>query len=161
MVRNESSMFMLEICDRFLPYQRQQSPSRSGPEVEFVQKVRKLFVAPARVETSFSAADEKLALDIYRRGISIKPITRSILLGCAWKYVFMLNTGSRTPIASPQYFADIVEEVERSAIGNGFARRCRGWNRNGYWPIQRLPDAQPCGAVFGCPTPTEQLPHIE
>ncbi len=119
-VRDEGSMFMLEIRDSFWPYQRQQPPGRSGAEVEFVQKIRELFMAPACVEASFSAADEKLAMEIYRRGISMEQITRAILLGCARKYVSMLNAGSRTPIASLQYFADIVEEVERSAIPESY-----------------------------------------
>ena len=119
-VRDEGSMFLLEICDRFWPYQRQQPPGRTGPEGEFVQKVRGLFIAPACVEASFSAADEKLAMALYRRGISMEQITRAILLGCARKYVSMLNAGTRTPIASLQYFADIVEEVERSAIPESY-----------------------------------------
>ena len=115
LVRDEGSMFMLEISDRFWPYQRHQLPSRSGPEAEFVQKVRGLFLAPACVQASFSAADEKLALGMYRRGVSMEQVTRAILLGCARKYVTMLNAGTRTPITSLQYFADIVEEVKESA----------------------------------------------
>ena len=108
---------MLEIRDRFWPYQRQQTPERTlGPETEFVDRVRGLFLAPACVQASFSAADEKLALGIYRRGVSMEQITRAILLGCARKYVAMLNAGTRTPITSLQYFADIVEEVRESAI---------------------------------------------
>jgi hypothetical protein len=119
-VRDEGSMFMLEISDRFWPYQRHQLPSRSGPEAEFVQKVRGLFLAPACVQASFSAADEKLALGMYRRGVSMEQVTRAILLGCARKYVTMLNAGTRTPIASLQYFADIVEEVKESAIPESY-----------------------------------------
>ena len=134
-VRDEGSMFMLEIRDRFWPYQRQQPPGRSGAEVEFVQKIRELFMAPACVEASFSAADEKLAMEIYRRGISMEQITRAILLGCARKYVSMLNAGSRTPIASLQYFADIVEEVERSAIPES------------YWEPLRVKVARFCSAA--------------
>jgi hypothetical protein len=119
-VRDEGSMFMLEICDRFWPYQRQQPPGRSGQEAEFVQKVRGLFLAPACVQTGFSAADEKLAIDLYRRGVSMEQITRSILLGCARKYVSMLNAKVRTPITSLQYFSDIVEEVRESAIPESY-----------------------------------------
>ena len=128
------SRLVLEIRDRFWPYQRQQPPGRSASEAEFVGKVRELFLAPACVQASFSAADEKLALDIYRRGVSMEQISRAILLGCARKYVSMLNAGvptdrsssvgwnvgSRTPITSLQYFADIVEEVERSAIPESY-----------------------------------------
>ena len=37
---------------------------------------------------------------MYRRGISMEQITRAILLGCARKYVALLNAGTRTPITS-------------------------------------------------------------
>jgi hypothetical protein len=112
---------VLEIRDRFWPYQKQQTPGCAPePEAEFVQKVRGLFLAPACVWASFSAADEKLALDMYRRGVSMERIKRAILLGCARKYVAMLNAGTRTPITSLQYFADIVEEVNDSAIPESY-----------------------------------------
>jgi len=119
-VRDEGPMFMLEISDRFWPYQRHQPSGRSGPEAEFVQKVRGLLLAPACVQASFSAADEKLALGMYRRGVSIEQVTRAILLGCARKYVAMLNAGTRTPITSLQYFADIFEGVKESAIPESY-----------------------------------------
>lgn len=120
-IGNEGSQLVLEIRDSFWPYLKQQTPSCApGPEAEFVQKVRGLFLAPACVQASFSAADEKLALGMYRRGVSMKQITRAILLGCARKYVAMLNAGTRTPITSLQYFADIVEEVKESAIPESY-----------------------------------------
>jgi hypothetical protein len=77
-------------------------------------------LAPACVQASFSAADERLALDMYRRGVSMQQITRAILLGCARKYVAMINAGTRTPITSLQYFADIVEEVNDAAIPESY-----------------------------------------
>jgi hypothetical protein len=119
--RDQNPHLMLEICDCFWPYQRQQTPERRlGPEIEFVDRVRGLFLAPACVQASFSAADEKLALDMYQRGVSMEQITRAILLGCARKYVAMLNAGTRTPITSLKYFADIVEEVKESAIPESY-----------------------------------------
>ena len=118
---DRSPLLMLEIRDRFWPYQRPPSAeSPPGPETEFVDRVRGLFLAPACVQASFSAADERLALDMYRRGVSMEQITRAILLGCARKYVAMLNAGTRTPITSLQYFADIVEEVKESAIPESY-----------------------------------------
>ena len=119
-IRNGGSQLVLEIRDRFWPYQRQQTPDAPGPEAEFVEKVRGLFLAPACVQASFSAADEKLALGMYRRGVSMEQINRAILLGCARKYVAMLNAGTRTPITSLQYFSDIVEEVSESAIPESY-----------------------------------------
>jgi hypothetical protein len=119
--RDQSPQLTLEIRDCFWPYQRQQTPERTlGPDIEFVDRVRTLFLAPACVQASFSAADEKLALDMYRRRVSMEQIKRAILLGCARKYVAMLNAGTRTPITSLQYFSDIVEEVRESAIPESY-----------------------------------------
>jgi hypothetical protein len=119
--RDQSPQLMLEIRDRFWPYQRQQTPERTlAPGTEFVERVRVLFLAPACVQASFSAADEKLALDLYRRGVSMEQIAQAILLGCARKYVAMLNAGTQTPITSLQYFADLVEEVYESAIPESY-----------------------------------------
>jgi len=116
-VRSGGSQLVLEISDRFWPYQKQQPQGRTAePEQEFVQKVRSLFLAPACVHASFSAADEKLATDLYRRGVSTEQVGRAILLGCARKYVSMLNATVRTPITSLQYFSDIVGEVSEPGI---------------------------------------------
>ena len=135
-IRNGGSQLVLEIRDRFWPYQRQQSSERTlGPETEFVDRVRDLFLAPACVQASFSAADEKLALGMHRRGVSMEQIKRAILLGCARKYVAMLNAGSRTPITSLQYFADIVEEVSESAIPESYWEplRAKGTRMEQQW----------------------------
>ena len=113
------SHLVLEIRDRFWPYQRQ-SGCALEPDVEFIQKVRDLFLAPACVRASFSAADEMIATGLYQLGVSLQQITRAILLGCARKYVSMLNAGSRTPVTSLQYFADVVEEVRESAIPESY-----------------------------------------
>lgn len=120
-VRKGDSQLVLEIRDHFWPYEKQQTTDCThAPEEEFVRKVRSLFLAPACVHASFSAADEKLAIDIYRRGVSMEQVTRAILLGCARKYVAMLNAGTRTPITSLQYFSDIIEEVSESAIPESY-----------------------------------------
>jgi hypothetical protein len=120
-VRNGSLPLVLEIRDRFWPYQRQLTHGRTpGPEIQFVQKVRELFLSPACVQASFSAADEKLAVGLYQRGISMEQITRAILLGCARKYVSMLNAEVRAPITSLQYFSDVFEEVAEAAIPESY-----------------------------------------
>jgi hypothetical protein len=113
------SHLVLEIRDRFWPYQKQPGCALE-PDAEFIQKVRDLFLSPACVQASFSAADEKIATGLYRQGVSLEQITRAILLGCARKYVSMLNARSRTPVTSLQYFADVIEEVRESAIPESY-----------------------------------------
>jgi hypothetical protein len=80
-IRNGGSQLVLEIRDCFWPYQKQQRPGcMPDPEAEFVQKVRGLFLAPACVQASFSAADEKIAAGLHRRGVPLERIKRAILL---------------------------------------------------------------------------------
>jgi hypothetical protein len=118
--RDENSNPVLGICDRFWPYQKQPPTPDRTPEAEFVQKVRSLFLAPACVQASFAAADEKIATDLHRRGVSPEQVRRAILLGCARKYVAMINAGVRAPITSLQYFSAIIEEVADSSIPESY-----------------------------------------
>lgn len=116
-----SSQLVLEINDRFWPYQkRPNSGCTRGAETEFVGKVRALFLAPACVQASFSAADEKIAVELHRRGVQLEQMARAILLGSARKYVSMLNAGVGAPITSLQYFADVIDEVIRSPVPESY-----------------------------------------
>ena len=118
---NGNANLALEISDRFWPYQKQPSPGCTrGAETEFVGKVRALFLAPACVEASFSAADEKIAIQLHRRGVQLEQMARAILLGSARKYVSMINAGVKAPITSLQYFADVIDEVIRSPIPESY-----------------------------------------
>ena len=118
---NGNANLALEISDRFWPYQKEPNPGcPRGAEIEFVGKVRALFLAPACVQASFSAADEKIAIQLHRRGVQLEQMARAILLGSARKYVSMLNAGVRAPITSLQYFADVIDEVIRSPIPESY-----------------------------------------
>lgn len=120
-VGNDNGNLALEISDRFWPYQKQPNPGCTrGAETEFVGKVRALFLAPACVQASFSAADEKIAVQLHRRGVQLEQMARAILLGSARKYVSMINAGVREPITSLQYFTDVIDEVIRSPIPESY-----------------------------------------
>jgi hypothetical protein len=111
----------LEVRDRFWPYHKQKNPTeRCVSEAEFVSNVRDLFLAPACVQSAFTPADEKTAVNLYRRGVSLQQIQRAILLGCARKYISMINHGVRQPIASLQYFLATVDEVVETAIPESY-----------------------------------------
>lgn len=101
--------FDLEIVDHYWPYEKQISPS--GPQ-EYVAQVRKLLSEPACVRCRFSAADEKMARDLYQRGIALNQVARAIWLGCARKYTTLLaNETAAMPIASLSYFGAVIDEV--------------------------------------------------
>lgn len=99
----------VEIADRYWPYEKQ--PSQSGPQ-EYIAQVRKLLCEPACVRCRFTAADEKMARDLYQRGVSLVQVAHAVWLGCARKYTTLLsNQAGAMPIASLRYFAAVIDEV--------------------------------------------------
>ena len=110
----------LEITDRFWPYQKQNATLGPLQQTEFIRQVRDLFLAPACVQATFTPADEKMAAGLFRRGVTLDQVRRAILLGCARKYVTMLNNQLRMPITSLQYFAALLEEVADSTIPESY-----------------------------------------
>lgn len=103
----------LEIADTYWPYEKQSY--ESGPQA-YVEQVRKLLSGPVCIRCRFSAADEKLARDLYQRGVSLAQVEHAISLGCARKYATLLsNPEAVMPIASLRYFATIIEEVLHDA----------------------------------------------
>jgi hypothetical protein len=105
----------VEICDRFWPYQKV-GTGAAAPEADFVRQVREVFLKPACVRSAFTAADEKLALNLCQRGVPLEQLRRAIWLGCARKYVAMLNGQTRQPITSLAYFVSLIDEVAQPQI---------------------------------------------
>lgn len=100
---------VVEVSDGYWPYQKQ--VSGTGSE-QYVARVRKMLSVPACVRCRFTVADEKLARQLHRRGITLGRIERAILLGCARKYTTLLAAGAGSmPIASLTYFTAVIEEV--------------------------------------------------
>src|SRR5215472_13844246 len=100
----------------FWPYQKQVPLAGGPPEVEFLRQARTAFLAPACVRSTFTAADEKLARNLGRSGVTLEQLRRAIWLGCARKYVTLLNGQSQVPITSLAYFASLIKEVRQPQI---------------------------------------------
>jgi len=104
---------VIEIRDRFWPYQRQCDPAARDESRQYVAEVKRLFLERRCVQSSFTAADEKLALSLFRRGVSLIHVERAILLGTVRKYAAVHENGHSTPISSLHYFTNLFEEVRQ------------------------------------------------
>jgi hypothetical protein len=148
----------VEICDRFWPYQKLSGMAAAAPEVEFVRQVRTAFLKPACVRSTFTAADEKLALNLYRRKVPLEQVRWAIWLGCARKYMAMLNGQTRQPIASLAYFASLIEEVSQPQIPASYwdhvRRRMEEMEKR--W-VQTASSPPAAGATLAEPSPPEML----
>jgi hypothetical protein len=110
----------VEIRDRFWPYQKQTTIAAGNPQAEYLRHVREALLKPACVRSMFTAADERLALNLLQRGVSLDQLRRAIWLGCARKYIAMLNGQTHLPITSLAYFTSLIEEVTQPQIPTGY-----------------------------------------
>jgi hypothetical protein len=104
---------VIQISDRFWPYQRNCGPSASDASRCYIESVKRMFLERRCVQSSFTAADEKLALSLYRRGVPLIHVEHAILLGAARKYATFLQHGRGTPISTLHYFTDLFAEVQQ------------------------------------------------
>jgi len=129
---------IIQIQDRFWPYQRN-SASTVNPEwLRYVAEVKRIFLERRCVQSSFTAADEKLTLSLFRRGVSLTQIERAILLGSLRKYICALQNAGGTPISSLHYFTNLFEEVQQEVSSQywtyiaqkvkTFEQTCRGFH---------------------------------
>jgi hypothetical protein len=65
------------------------------------------------VQSSFTIADEKMALSLFNRRVSLIHVQRAILLGSVRKYAAIVQTGRGTPISGLHYFSSVLEEVQQ------------------------------------------------
>jgi hypothetical protein len=112
----------VEITDRFWPYERAANGPLTKDAASYLDRVKRLMLARACVRSVFSAADQKLALQLYQRGIPIERVERAVHLGCLRKYATLLNRPGGSPITSLHYFTLLLEEVERPDISGDYWR---------------------------------------
>ncbi|HUO28558.1 MAG TPA: hypothetical protein VMU80_05040 [Bryobacteraceae bacterium] len=110
----------LEITDRFWPYQRAAPPLAAKDVWTYTAKVKELMQARACVRSSFSAADYKLAQELYQRQIPLQTVERAIHLGCLRKYAALLHHQGGDLITSLHYFTVLLEEVQRLEVSDQY-----------------------------------------
>ena len=113
----------IEICDRFWPYEKMPVEEMGIGQDGYVQQVRQMLQDIACVRINFSPADERLAATYHQRGVTLVHLQRAIWLGCARKYIALLNGNEGSApmlITSLKYFAGIVEEVISESTGEDY-----------------------------------------
>jgi hypothetical protein len=113
---------LLEVTDRYWPYEKR---ARRDESPDYVGEVRRMLLAPACVRSSFTPSDERLARDLDQRGVSLEQLQRAIWLGCARKYVAMLNGQPPMPITSLRYFIGLIEEVGQTNTPDSYWQHVR------------------------------------
>lgn len=90
------------------------SPPRPATEAEFIEKVRTYLLKYAIFCSSFGPADQKLAAELFRDGVSFDQLERALLLGLCRKYCSSLGSAVSSPIYSLAYFLQCLDEVSET-----------------------------------------------
>ena len=125
---------IIQVADSFWPYERPSTDRQGETPAIYIDRMKRVFLDRRCVLSVFTAADEKLAIELYHAGVSIDDAEHAILLGSLRKYVSLINNGRGTPITSLRYFAALFDEV-RQDIPPGYwvhvARRVK--DAEGQW----------------------------
>lgn len=117
---NQHRTGSIEIADCFWPYHKQTAPTTSDDQLHYIKQVRRLFLSRSCVQGTFTAADERLAAEWHQRNVSFEQIQRAYLLGCARKYVALLNHPTAPLISSLHYFARLLAEVAALSVSDRY-----------------------------------------
>jgi hypothetical protein len=115
---NQHQAGEIEISDAFWPYHKETAASVA--ESGFVEEVRTRLLKYPIVRSSFGAADEKLARELFHKGVTLEQLERSLLLGLTRKYVSSLNSVSSSPIYSLSYFLPLLDEVAQTEASDRY-----------------------------------------
>ena len=109
----------IQIADRFWPYERTSICAPDQKFATYISQVKRAFLDRRCVRSCFTAADDKIAAELYHAGVPITDVEHAILLGSLRKYVALINNGRGTPITSLRYFSALFDEVKQD-ISQGY-----------------------------------------
>ena len=115
---NQHQAGEIEISDAFWPYHKE--TAESVDESRFVQEVHSRLLEYPIVRSSFGAADQKVARELFNKGVSLEHFERALLLGLTRKYVSSLNSLSTSTIYSLSYFLPLLDEVAQTETADRY-----------------------------------------
>ena len=143
--RNQHRGARLRVRAEYWPYAQPPGPGagalgeRGEQGSAYVQRVREMFCQRACVQAGFGPADERLAADWERAGVSLETVRRAILLGSVRKSMSMIDHPESEPVRSLCYFVELVEEVRQERMPTGYwqhleleLERCERYWRQGH-----------------------------
>jgi hypothetical protein len=110
--RNQHVPGQIEVCDPFWPYVKCHVDQAGGKTLtSYMGAIRQFLAARKCVKPVFNPAGEKLAAQLFRGHVELKQIEHAVLLGCARRYVALLNGTAVGLISGLTYFSAVIQEV--------------------------------------------------
>lgn len=103
----------LEICDIAWPYVKETGAEKAGEFESYKMAIKEALQMRPCVLCRFSAADATFAEKLFLRGITLVHINRAFHIGCAAKYISLLNEPGGELISRLSYFRDVIEQIDK------------------------------------------------
>jgi len=119
---NQYELGELELCDIAWPYVKETGLGKASEFESYKLQIREALAMRPCILCRFSAADVSFAEKLFQREIKLVQITRAFYIGCAAKYISLLNDANGALISRLSYFGDVIEEVGKPLPG------CQNWS---------------------------------
>jgi len=121
----------IEVADAFWPYYKPGVHSCDAHS-SYLDQIRRWMLQYPIIRSSFGAADQKLAAELFAKRIPLDQIDKALLLGVCRKYLAALNSTAPSPIYTLGYFVALIEEVAHTDVADAYweylRRRVRDFN---------------------------------
>jgi hypothetical protein len=101
----------IEVCDRFWPYVKCRRDEHAGERLDSYVEIVRQFLAERKCVNPVFNPVERLAAQLFREHVELKQIEHAVLLGCARRYVALLNGTAVGSVAGLSYFSLAIQEV--------------------------------------------------
>jgi len=124
--KNQFAPTVFEIADPYWPYQREEPQSPAAQQEDYVEAVRKSFLAVGCVRRGgFRTADVHAARALQQRALPLELVQNAVLLGACRKYVSWLEGRCPEPIHSLSYFEPLIAEIQQNPLPAGYSTYLR------------------------------------
>jgi hypothetical protein len=121
---NQYFKTIFEVCDNYWPYERETPSSFNAPD-SYVAEVQRLYLSLGCTRAKFGPADERKAQEFEQCGVPLEIVKDALLLGTCRKYSSWLDGNDSAPIGSLAYFENLVTEIQRQPLPQGYNQYLR------------------------------------
>jgi hypothetical protein len=113
-----------KICDSYWPYERETYSETREPD-SYVVAIQKLYLSLGCTKAKFSAGDTRKAREFEQQGVPLEVVEDAMLMGACRKYSSWLEGRDSEPIGSLAYFENLVTEIQRKPLPQGYTEYLR------------------------------------
>jgi hypothetical protein len=91
----------------------------------YIEGILKLYLGLAETPARYSRLDQRLAEDLYEKGVELEEMESAMILASARRLLRSADAPKLGPIRSLSYFLPVIEEVRQRPLSAGYIEYLR------------------------------------